>query len=34
MVLHLDVGRERSVTALNQATWWINRILVAQKDAR
>ncbi len=35
MVLHLDVGRERSVTALNQAMVDNNRILlVAQKDAR
>ncbi len=35
MVLHLDVGRERSVTALERAMVSDNRILlVAQKDAR
>ena len=35
MVLHLDVGRERSVTALDKAMVGDNRILlVAQKDAR
>ena len=35
MVLHLDVGRERSVTALDKAMVSDNRILlVAQKDAR
>ncbi|MEW5783921.1 MAG: endopeptidase La [Bacillota bacterium] len=35
MVLHLDVGRERSVTALDRAMVGDNRILlVAQKDAR
>lgn len=35
MVLHLDVGRERSVTALEKAMVSDNRVLlVAQKDAR
>lgn len=35
MVLHLDVGRERSVTALEQAMIGDSRILlVAQKDAK
>lgn len=35
MVLHLDVGRERSVKALDEAMVGDNRILlVAQKDAK
>ncbi|HSW36429.1 MAG TPA: endopeptidase La [Candidatus Limnocylindrales bacterium] len=35
MVLHLDVGRERSVTALEQAMMKDSRILlIAQKDAK
>ena len=35
MVLHLDVGRQRSVTALERAMVGDNRILlIAQKDAR
>lgn len=35
MVLHLDVGRERSIVALEQAMMKDNRIvLVAQKDAK
>jgi len=35
MVLHLDVGRERSITALEKAMMKDNRILlIAQKDAK
>ncbi len=35
MILHLDVGRERSVTALEQAMMKDNRIvLIAQKEAK